>query len=212
MESAITSKGQATIPKAVREHLQLAPGDRVKFFIHPDGSVVLLPKRPATILRGIAKKRRRVVTIADGRRRSHWRDQQGIAAAVIGLDTNVLVRYFAQDDPRQSARATELIERRLTENEPGFVSLPVIAETAWVLERALGLSPAEVAAAVERILQVDVLVVESEQEVFEAMIALKQGVGSFTDALIGALARKVGCTHMVTFDRKAARLPGFKLL
>jgi len=58
MESALTSKGQATIPKAIREHLGLKPGDRVKFFMHPDGSVVLLPKRPASILRGIVKFRR----------------------------------------------------------------------------------------------------------------------------------------------------------
>lgn len=66
MESAITMKGQATIPKAIREHLGLKPGDRVKFFVHPDGSVVLLPKRPAAVLRGIVKPRRRKpVTVDD---------------------------------------------------------------------------------------------------------------------------------------------------
>jgi AbrB family looped-hinge helix DNA binding protein len=64
MESAITSKGQATIPKAIREHLGLKPGDRVKFFLHPDGSVVLLPKLPASALRGMLESRRRV-TIED---------------------------------------------------------------------------------------------------------------------------------------------------
>ena len=64
MESAITTKGQATIPKAIRDHLRLKPGDRVKFFVHPDGSVVLLPKLPAAALRGIVKPRRgRTVTI-----------------------------------------------------------------------------------------------------------------------------------------------------
>jgi AbrB family looped-hinge helix DNA binding protein len=60
MESAVTVKGQATIPKAIREHLRIKPGDRVKFFIHPDGSVVLLPKLPASSLKGIVKTRRRV--------------------------------------------------------------------------------------------------------------------------------------------------------
>jgi antitoxin PrlF len=65
MESALTTKGQATIPKAIRSHLRLKPGDRVKFFVHPDGSVVLLPKLPATALRGILKTaRRKSVTIA----------------------------------------------------------------------------------------------------------------------------------------------------
>jgi antitoxin PrlF len=66
MESAITVKGQATIPRAVRKHLGLKPGDRVKFFMHPDGSVVLLPKLPASALRGIVKsRRRRPVTIEE---------------------------------------------------------------------------------------------------------------------------------------------------
>ncbi|MGD9537054.1 MAG: AbrB/MazE/SpoVT family DNA-binding domain-containing protein [Alphaproteobacteria bacterium] len=65
MESAITTKGQATIPKAIREHLRLKPGDRVKFFVHPDGSVVLLPKLPASALRGIVRPRRRPVTIGE---------------------------------------------------------------------------------------------------------------------------------------------------
>lgn len=65
MDSAITAKGQATIPKAIREHLRLKPGDRVKFFVHPDGSVVLLPKLPATSLRGMIKARRRPVTVEE---------------------------------------------------------------------------------------------------------------------------------------------------
>ena len=65
MESAITSKGQATIPKAVREHLRLKPGDRVKFFIHRDGSVVLLPKLPPAALRGFVKHHGRPVTLEE---------------------------------------------------------------------------------------------------------------------------------------------------
>jgi AbrB family looped-hinge helix DNA binding protein len=57
MESAITVKGQATIPKSIRDHLGLQPGDRVKFFVHPDGSVVLLPKLSAPAIRGMVKSR-----------------------------------------------------------------------------------------------------------------------------------------------------------
>lgn len=63
MESAITSKGQATIPKAIREHLHLKPGDRVRFFIHPDGYAVILPKLPVSALRGMFKWKGRPVTI-----------------------------------------------------------------------------------------------------------------------------------------------------
>jgi len=57
MDSTITHKGQTTIPKPIREHLHLKPGDRVKYFVHPDGTVVLLPKLPITALRGIVKSR-----------------------------------------------------------------------------------------------------------------------------------------------------------
>lgn len=86
-----------------------------------------------------------------------------------------------------------------------------VAETVWVLERAYGFSDADIAAAVERMLQADVLVVESEQEVFTAMIALKAGLGTFADALIGALGAKAGCSRTLTFDQRAARLFGFAL-
>jgi predicted nucleic-acid-binding protein len=65
---------------------------------------------------------------------------------------------------------------------------------------------------IERMLQAGALVAESEQEVFTAMIALKEGRGSFADALTGALSAKAGCSATVTFDRRAVRLAGFELL
>jgi predicted nucleic-acid-binding protein len=128
---------------------------------------------------------------------------------MIGLDTNILVRYLVQDDSVQSSRATELVERRLTEDNPGFVSVVVMAETAWVLERAYDFTDGQIAAAIETMLQIGALTVENEQEVFAAMIALKDGRGSFADALIGALAARAGCTQTLTFDKKAVKLPGF---
>jgi AbrB family looped-hinge helix DNA binding protein len=77
MESAMTIKGQATIPKAIREHLGLKPGDRVKFFVHPDGTVVLLPKLPASALRGMFTHPRRPVTLE--------RMREAIAEGAAGL-------------------------------------------------------------------------------------------------------------------------------
>lgn len=130
---------------------------------------------------------------------------------MIGLDTNVLVRYLTQDDPIQSPKATEIIERRLTVTKPGFVSVVAMVETVWVLDRAYGMASQDLSAAIERMLQVEVLVIEREQEVFTAMIALKQGRGSFADALIAELGASAGCVHTLTFDNKAVRLPGFKL-
>ena len=130
---------------------------------------------------------------------------------MIGLDTNVLVRYIAQDDPVQSRKAVDLIECRLTVEEPGFVSIVAMVETVWVLDRAYGFESHEIAVAIERLLQAEALVVEHEQEVFAAMLALRDARGGFSDALIGALGIHVGCSRTLTFDRKAARLPGFAL-
>jgi predicted nucleic-acid-binding protein len=130
---------------------------------------------------------------------------------MIGLDTNILVRYLAQDDAVPSAKATQIVERRLSEDEPGFVSLVTMVETVWVLDRVYGLTGQKIAAVIERMLQADTLVIQNEQQVFTAMMMVKMGRGSFSDALIGALGAWAGCTATVTFDRKAARIPGFNL-
>ena len=128
---------------------------------------------------------------------------------MIGLDTNILVRYLVQDDPVQSAKATELIERRLTPDNPGFISIVAMVETVWVLDRSYGFAAQEIAAAVERMLQAETLVIDNEQEVFSAMMALKDGWGEFADAVIAALGTKAGCSCTFTFDRKALRLTEF---
>ena len=130
---------------------------------------------------------------------------------MIGLDTNILIRYLTQDDAVQSPKATQVIERRLSPTNTGFVSVVTMAEIVWVLDRAYRLKNQEIAAAIERMLQIDVLTIESEQEVFAAMMALKQGRGTFADALIAELGSRAGCTHTLTFDKKALRLPGFKI-
>ncbi len=130
---------------------------------------------------------------------------------MIGLDSNIIIRYLAQDDPVQSAKATEVFERRLSRRHPGFVSVVAMVETVWVLDRVYGLTNEEIATAIERMLQADALVVEGEQEVFTAMVALEEGRGSFADALIGALCVKAGCSRTLTLDRKALRLSGFEL-
>jgi predicted nucleic-acid-binding protein len=130
---------------------------------------------------------------------------------MIGLDTNILVRYLAQDDAVQSPVATDVIEFRLTEENPGFISIVAMVEMVWVLDRAYGLAGREIAAVLERLLQADTLVVENQQEVFTAAMALKEGTGSFADALISVLGARVGCTRTLTFDKTALRLPGFEL-
>ncbi len=131
---------------------------------------------------------------------------------MIGLDTNVIVRYLAQDDPVQSARANLLFERELTQADRGFLSVVAMVETIWVLERSYGVARAELADLIEGLLSADALVVEFEQDVFDAMIALRAGTNSFSDAMIASLGIRAGCSTTVTFDVAASRSPGFSLL
>ncbi len=128
-----------------------------------------------------------------------------------GLDTNILVRYLTQDDEVQSSIASQIIEHQLSATNPGFVSMVAMVELVWVLDRVYELTSQEIAAAIERMLQVEVLVIENEQEVFAAMISLKRGLGSFADTLIAELGTRAGCVHTLTFDNKASRLTGFRL-
>ncbi|HEY6488629.1 MAG: type II toxin-antitoxin system VapC family toxin [Terracidiphilus sp.] len=131
---------------------------------------------------------------------------------MIGLDTNVVLRYLVQDDPVQSPRATEIIRRRLSEGEPGFVSLVTILEVVWVLKSLYKRSPQEIANDIEMVLAADTLDVQNEQQVYSAVVALRNGTGTFEDALIGALGIWRGCSATLTFDEKAARrLYGFAL-
>lgn len=129
---------------------------------------------------------------------------------MIGLDANILVRYFTQDDPVQAALATEVIERRLSADEPGFISIVAMAETVWVLDRHYHFNREQIATAIESVLRTDELLVENEPEVFTALVALREWRGEFADALIGALCAKAGCSYVLSFDRGTSRLPGFE--
>jgi len=131
---------------------------------------------------------------------------------VIGLDTNVVLRYLLQDDPKQTRRANEIIDGRLSEREPGFLSLACVLEIVWALRSLLRQDAVEIAMHLEHLLAADSLVIQNEQQVFEAAFALKRGTGEFEDALIGALNAWAGCERTLTFDRRAGRLPGFEVI
>lgn len=130
---------------------------------------------------------------------------------MIGIDTNVLVRFFVEDDELQTRRAQQFVAG-LSASEPGFVSKVVLAELVWVMERHLDASDEEIVAALRHLLTTDAFLVESEQEAFVALTELSEGRATFADALIVASAQARGCSHVVTFDKKASRLPGFRLL
>jgi predicted nucleic-acid-binding protein len=128
-----------------------------------------------------------------------------------GLDTNVLVRYLAQDDAAQSARATRLIERELSEREPGHIGLVVLLETCWVLKRLYGATAAELRDTVRDLLDTRQFVIEQRTVVLRAVSRLADGAGDLADALIAEGAAQAGCARTVTFDKQGSRL-GMELL
>jgi predicted nucleic-acid-binding protein len=130
---------------------------------------------------------------------------------VIALDTNVLVRFLVQDDPDQARIASEIIEQ-LTEETPWFVSREVLVELVWVLERAYRLARAEIAGAIDGLLASTELVVEGADAIGSALELYRNDGFGFADLMIAAAARRAGASEVVTFDRKAARLPGVRLL
>lgn len=131
---------------------------------------------------------------------------------MIGLDTNILVRYIMQDDPVQSPKATRIIERHFRGQDTAFLSLASILELVWVLESFYDLTGRQIAQTLERILQIETVMVQNEHEVSAAVQILKTRKGSFEDALIGALGAWAGCSSTLTFDKKASRLTGFEVI
>ncbi|MGZ8992638.1 MAG: PIN domain-containing protein [Burkholderiaceae bacterium] len=129
---------------------------------------------------------------------------------MIGLDSNVLVRYLTQDDPVQSARATRLIERQLSEKAPGFISLIVLVELWWVLKRLYRATGVELRQTVQDLLDTRQFVLEQRGAVIQAVKKL-DAAGDIADSLIVELARAAGCERMVTFDTDARRV-GMELL
>jgi len=124
---------------------------------------------------------------------------------VIGLDTNVLVRYLVQDEANQSARATRLIEHELSEREPGFIGLIVLVETCWVLKRLYGATAAELHETVRDFLDARQLAVENRALVARALGRAADDGADISDALIAECAAGAGCKRTVTFDRSAAK-------
>lgn len=131
---------------------------------------------------------------------------------MIGLDTNVIVRYVTQDDAKQAAAATKLFENVLTVERPGVVSLITLCEIAWVLDESYGAGKDRIFAVIEGLLGSRQIVVENADLVWKALRDWQKSSADFSDALVGQILASGGCEKNLTFDKAAARLPRFELL
>ena len=130
---------------------------------------------------------------------------------MIGLDTNVLVRYIMQDDARQAMKATKLVES-LTVEEPGFVSLVSVVELGWVLSSSYDLDREQVGQALELLLRAKTVVIDRAAEVMKALRVFKASSADFADCLIERTAASAGCGRTMTFDVGAAKSAGMTLI
>ncbi len=130
---------------------------------------------------------------------------------MIGIDTNILVRYIAQDDPAQSKLATHLIEAECSPSTPGYISLIVLVELAWVSESCYGASRTDIAQIVRRLLSIRQLVVQQAEVVWKALRQFEGSKADFADNLVEQLALAAGCSAVMTFDKAAAKA-GMRLL
>ena len=132
-------------------------------------------------------------------------------AQMTGLDTNVLVRFLVQDDVAQAKAAQDLMAT-LTEAEPGLLCREVLIELVWVLERAYDLPRPDIARALDGLMEARELVIEEADRVALAVDRYRKGGPGFSDQMIALAGQGAGCRATVTFDRKAAGLPGMSLL
>jgi predicted nucleic-acid-binding protein len=128
---------------------------------------------------------------------------------MLGVDTNVIVRYLNRDDRPQYERARRLIDSEVTKGEPVLVSLLVLLETEWVLRSRYEMAKPEIVAAFSALLETADLSFEDEPSVETAIYSWKDSAAEFADCLIEARDRKLGCRATATFDGKALKLAGF---
>ena len=131
---------------------------------------------------------------------------------MIGLDTNVLVRHLVQDDAGQSRKATQVITKQCTRDDPGFINRIVLCELVWVLESAYGYSKDTIVTVLEKLLRTSQLKIEDVQAAWTAFRMYQKGKADFADCLLGTTNRLGGCNETVTFDQAASKLEGFQLL
>ena len=128
---------------------------------------------------------------------------------MIGIDTNVLVRYLVRDDEAQFTKALAIIRREVAAGRRILISLIVLLETEWVLRSRYRFRKDDILSAVSRLLDTTDFELEYEPSVEEALHVWKKGRADFTDCLIGVHYRRLGCQATVTFDARTSGLAGF---
>jgi predicted nucleic-acid-binding protein len=131
---------------------------------------------------------------------------------VIGLDTNILLRFVLRDDEAQYAKAEALLRDGFTESDPGYVNIVALVEFCWTLRRTAKLANGRIREAVSLLLETENLFVERAETVAYAIwLSAEKGL-EVPDALLAAINREDGCRKTLTFDKAFAEAGGAELL
>lgn len=122
---------------------------------------------------------------------------------MIGIDTNVLVRYITQDHRQQSSQANKLMDKKLTSDNYGLISKIVLCELIWVLSYAYNYSKSQIEDVVQQILITQELMVEDAENALQALQYYRKGTASFADYFLAQTHCSMGAGYTVTFDKKA---------
>lgn len=131
---------------------------------------------------------------------------------MIGLDTNVLIRYIVRDDLVQAEAATRLVESECTADNPGLINPIVLCELVWVLTRGYGYDRLTAARVIRRLLSVQELRVVGAESAWRALRRFEQGKADFADYLIGFSNQEGKASATYTFDLKAAESDLFRMV
>jgi predicted nucleic-acid-binding protein len=126
---------------------------------------------------------------------------------MIAVDTNVLVRYLVQDDPRQSAQAAKIIEQARAGGI--FVSHIVMCELVWVLSFSYDVPRKDIASLLHQLRRAAGVVFESPDQLQGAIASYESGRGDLADYLIAERAIARGCSGVATFDKALQNDPRF---
>jgi predicted nucleic-acid-binding protein len=130
---------------------------------------------------------------------------------MIGLDTNIVIRYLVQDDPEQSKIASRIFEKELSPKNKGNICIIVLCEIVWVLVRCYKQKKEKIAEVIRTLLVADTIEVDSRDAVWKALRAFECGEADFSDYLIAHIHNEHGAAFTLTFDHNAATCPLFKL-
>jgi len=131
---------------------------------------------------------------------------------LIGIDTNVLIRYLTQDDPKQAAKATNYLETNCSKEHPGYINHIVLCEVIWVLSHGYKYPKSNITEVIKQLFNTSELSVENPEQAWAALRDFEKGKADYSDYLIAHKNKQAGCSETITFDKKAANHKLFESL